>query len=254
MAEDLVKELTEIGLAEKEARVYLASLELGPATAQSIAVKATLPRPTTYIMIESLIKRGLMSSFQKGKKRYFSAESPELLTDLFEDQFISLKRKRENFLGLVPRMLSLVRLSDMPSVKMLEGIKSLQYIQNDLLAAKTPVDNIVSVDEARMLTPESDLGEYWQQLKKNGILIRTLYSKEVGDESFGKSMGCNWEARKLPKELFEFKGEITIYDDKVAALIIGGQSVGILIESVEIASTMRTLFNLAWDASEKYQV
>ncbi|MEY4744239.1 MAG: hypothetical protein RL272_184, partial [Candidatus Parcubacteria bacterium] len=71
MREDLAKELQKIGLSENEAKVYLAGLELGPSTAQMMAAKATVSRPTTYIMIESLIKRGLMSSFQKGKKRYF---------------------------------------------------------------------------------------------------------------------------------------------------------------------------------------
>ncbi len=60
------KELQNLGLTEKEARTYLASLELGPETAQNIAKKTGINRATTYVQIESLKKRGLMSEFEKG--------------------------------------------------------------------------------------------------------------------------------------------------------------------------------------------
>ncbi|MDZ4385041.1 MAG: helix-turn-helix domain-containing protein, partial [Candidatus Moranbacteria bacterium] len=75
----LEKDLQEIGLNEKEARVYLSALELGQSTVQDIAKKALVNRATTYFVIESLMKSGLMSSFQKGKKQYFVAADPDRL-------------------------------------------------------------------------------------------------------------------------------------------------------------------------------
>ena len=82
----LEKELQQLGLSDKEAKTYLASLELGPVSVQEIAKKSGLKRPTVYFAIEQLIKMGLMSSFEKGKKRYFSAESPERLVSLITAQ------------------------------------------------------------------------------------------------------------------------------------------------------------------------
>ena len=58
---DLIQELGHLGLSEKEAAVYLASLELGPAPVQDISHKAKVNRATTYVMIESLMGRGLIS-------------------------------------------------------------------------------------------------------------------------------------------------------------------------------------------------
>ena len=75
--DQLIAELTHLGLGEKEALVYLAALELGPAPVQDISHKAKVNRATTYVMIESLSTRGLISTFVKGKKRYYSAESPD---------------------------------------------------------------------------------------------------------------------------------------------------------------------------------
>ena len=43
----LDKELQKIGLSEKEAKVYLAALELGQASVQNIARKAEVNRATT---------------------------------------------------------------------------------------------------------------------------------------------------------------------------------------------------------------
>ena len=67
--DELKKELEHLGLSDKEARVYLAALEMGPSPVQDISHKAHVNRATTYVMIESLAARGLMSTFQKGKKR-----------------------------------------------------------------------------------------------------------------------------------------------------------------------------------------
>ncbi len=85
--------LQAIGLSEKEARVYLAGLALGPSTAQLIAAKATVNRPTTYIMIESLMKRGLISAFEKGKKRHFTAAPPEQLLAVLAHEREDISKK-----------------------------------------------------------------------------------------------------------------------------------------------------------------
>ena len=61
-AKTLEFKLKELGLAEKEAKVFLASLELGSSAVQEIAKKAEINRATTYVIIEKLMKKGLMSS------------------------------------------------------------------------------------------------------------------------------------------------------------------------------------------------
>ena len=47
----LVTHLKNIGLGDKAAKVYLAMLELGPASVLEIAAKASVNRPTTYLQI-----------------------------------------------------------------------------------------------------------------------------------------------------------------------------------------------------------
>ena len=60
--------LQQIGLSEKEARVYIAALSLGPATADQLAKQTGINRSTTYVHIKSLMAMGLMSTYEEGKK------------------------------------------------------------------------------------------------------------------------------------------------------------------------------------------
>ena len=93
-------ELRKLGLTEKEVRVYLASLELGPSSVLNIAQKTGLARPTTYEIVKSLENKGLFAETKQKKKRYFVAQSPERILGLLRVQKEKLKKKRENLLEL----------------------------------------------------------------------------------------------------------------------------------------------------------
>lgn len=60
MNEVLIRNLTEFGLSDKEARIYLALLELEIATAFDTAKHAGINRSSTYVVLESLKKKGLV--------------------------------------------------------------------------------------------------------------------------------------------------------------------------------------------------
>ena len=107
----LKEQLEKIGLAEKEAKVFLASLELGSSAAQGIAKKAGINRATTYVIIEKLMKKGLMSSVEKGKKTYFQTEDPKRLLKLLEEQEEGLKRKEEEFKKYLPELETLFNIA-----------------------------------------------------------------------------------------------------------------------------------------------
>ena len=98
----MLKQLQEFGLSENEAGVYLASLEIGKATADELSKHANVKRPTTYVQIESLMKKGLMSSVEKDKKTFFVPESPEYLRRLFEKNHQELKQQGKELDRMLP--------------------------------------------------------------------------------------------------------------------------------------------------------
>ncbi len=69
----LAQTLEHIGLSEKEARVYLALLSLESATAYRIAEHCDVKKPTVYVILEDLRKKGLVLKIPHAKKGLFSA-------------------------------------------------------------------------------------------------------------------------------------------------------------------------------------
>jgi sugar-specific transcriptional regulator TrmB len=50
----IIIQLKELGLTEKQAKIYLALVEIGKGTAYAIAKQAKLKRPITYVILEEL--------------------------------------------------------------------------------------------------------------------------------------------------------------------------------------------------------
>lgn len=254
----LEKELQKLGLSDKEAKVYLASMELGPSPVQAISVKAGVNRATTYVMIESLIERGLMSSFEKGKKKFFTAESPDQLVSLLHREEVEVKEKTRQMMEILPELKILFAAAEeKPRVKFFEGEESFRAIQDDILKSKhTSEDEIVALDEFYKVFPPADddhRKKMAEKIKSQNIKVRTIYTSEKGKILPAKEFGGQKERRYIPPDKFPFATEIVIYGNKVAFGVCRGKIIGVIIESREISDTLRDIFNLAWDGAEKYQ-
>jgi predicted transcriptional regulator len=84
----LEKQLEQIGFHEKEAKMYLACLQLGQDTAYHIAQKCGLKRATVYFTLNLLVERGLVSIWKTKKATLWRAANPKKL-------FTQIKRKKE---------------------------------------------------------------------------------------------------------------------------------------------------------------
>ena len=69
----LLRTLTDFGFTDKEARVYLALLELGEGNVTHIAQKTGLKRAIIYIVLERLMQQGYASRTGRGKVQRFTA-------------------------------------------------------------------------------------------------------------------------------------------------------------------------------------
>jgi sugar-specific transcriptional regulator TrmB len=250
----LEKELQKLGLSDKEAKVYLSSMEIGPSPVQSIAVKAGVNRATTYVMIESLISRGLMSSFEKGKKKFFTAESPEQLVALLHKEEAEVKEKTRQMMEILPELKILFSAAEeKPKVRFFEGIEGIEVIQEDILNSKyDTLEEIVSVDDFYRIFPphDKDHRQIFTQKKKD-VSFRAIYTSKQGP--FITSKERKHEMLFVPPEKFPFSTDIGIYGNKVAIASCKGKLIGVIIESKEISEALRAIFDLAWEGAKKYQ-
>lgn len=81
-----VKDIERLGLTEKEAKLYLTSLRIGPSTMQQLAAKAKIDRGTAYHVAKTLGQKGLFEQKEKGKKPLFGVTDPGQFYDYVADQ------------------------------------------------------------------------------------------------------------------------------------------------------------------------
>src|SRR3989344_4562656 len=128
------KELQALGLSEKEAKVYLAALVLGPDTVQNIAKKAGINRPTAYLQIESLKEKGILSEVEKDKKVLYMAESPDRLSSLLNTYEKELAFKKAELERVMPSLLeSFNKAGERPKVRFFEGKQAADLLRGEFL-------------------------------------------------------------------------------------------------------------------------
>ncbi len=246
--------LKDLGLSEKESVVYLSSLELGSSLIHEIAAKTQISRSTTYQVIESLMKKGLMFELTKGKKKYFAAAEPKKLMALLDIKQQEFEKRRKDLEAVLPELNDLARLSSgRPRVRFYDGKQGIRRIQNDILRTKDlgSIEEFVPLDEAYQLFPAHPRDHRHEMGKKINVPERMIYTSNKGRIIPPKKGPL--ETVFVPSEKFPFRTEITIYANKVALVMSGRQLTGMVMESEEVANTLRCLFGLLWKTLKKQE-
>lgn len=239
MQDQLVQVLTNLGLNEKEAKVYLAGMQSGTAVVSEIAQAAKINRVTTYDILEKLKQRGLVSFFTKKKIKYFTVTDPEVVLQEYEKRTDELRRS-------MPKFKNLLGETSHPRIRYFEGLEGIKAIYADTLNSSTEILNYSNSHEIRKNWPNYD-NEYVKKRIEKNIYLRGICPKDKEGEMV-KSLdhSSNREMRLLPNDQFNFSNEINIYDDKVAIISFKDELIGMIIESVEIANSQRAIFNMCW--------
>ena len=187
-------ELRKLGLNEKEVKVYLAGLELGPNSVQNIAKRAGLTRPTTYEIIKSLERKGLFTEGKEKKKRFFVAQSPERILGLLRTQKREIEEKEREFIRIIASLES--KYSKEGEIKVFKGRGGLKALEEIL--------SFSSSSEILVVNPRKNLKPILQKIKKR---LGELAIKEI------KS--------KLPGTLIVFDKIIFLPNKKQIGILIG---------------------------------
>lgn len=83
--------LTQLGLSEKEALLYLTLLRNGPSPVSLLAKRIGLKRVSLYPVLEALELRGLLAFEQTPVGRRYIPHDPVCLLDLLEQESADLK-------------------------------------------------------------------------------------------------------------------------------------------------------------------
>jgi sugar-specific transcriptional regulator TrmB len=156
-------ELKKLGLKEKEVKVYLAGLELGPNSIKNIAEKVKIPRPTVYEIVKKLEEKGLFVETKKGKKRLFVAQSPSQILRFLRIKKREIEEKEREFTRIVS-ILETKYSREKEGIRIFQGKEGKRAIIEILSLSPTPEILIVNPE----LNPISqrERKKIYQSIKK----------------------------------------------------------------------------------------
>jgi len=247
----LENDLKQIGLEEKEAKVYLAALELGPTNIQNLTKKSEIKRSTVYEMIRNLKLMGLILETTKGKRRLFIASEPENLKR-------SIKSKERILNNILPELIAISNVGFIkPKITFYEGKDGLREIYHNTLKIKGNVVLWVSSTQNIAETVGKEfLEKYIEKRTKKGIRTKSLHITSKGMYDYKYLNPATYketlrEVRFAPPEIV-FPNTIAIYDNSVSIINSKKESFGFIIESADYAQSMKVFYDLLWNISKPY--
>ncbi|MFA7209628.1 MAG: helix-turn-helix domain-containing protein [Parcubacteria group bacterium] len=247
----LEQDLKSIGLEEKEAKVYLAALELGPTSIQNLTEKSGIKRSTVYEMIKNLEKKGLVSETSKGKRRLMVASEPERLKQ-------SITAKERLLKEILPELKSLNNIGNVkPIIRYYEGKEGLRQIYKDTLTTKNKLTLWISPIQSMLETIGEDfLNSYVEERTSLGIWVNSVYitSQRVEDYKYLNPTTFEKTLRRIrfTSPDINIKNAMCIYGNKVAIISSRKEGFGFVMESADYAETMRVFHNLLWNISKPW--
>ncbi|MBU1178221.1 hypothetical protein KJ903_03290 [Patescibacteria group bacterium] len=242
------RSLQQSGLSDKEAKVYVASLELGSALASEIAKKSGIKRATVYVVLDELIKKGLVGTTKKDKKLTFVPESPGKLLVGIEDRKRHLEETEANVKTVLPELKSLFeRSGKVPRIRFYAGLEGIRQIIQEALEVGEDYCHIVPTKTYSQTMLNFAEG-YVKRKATAGIHTRVILDKIPWSlEHVKHDQEENRESRFIPAE-YDITTGVRIYGNRVA-LISYQNEIGVVIEDAEIAKMMQMFFEVLWNVS-----
>lgn len=241
--------LGEIGLTKNEIKVYLALNKLGLSTIGPIVGKAQITNSKIYIILEKLIKKGLVSHVVvNGKKRFKTADSHRLL-DYLDEKKKKIEEERLEILKILPTLLMEQKEdSNKREVEVFEGFNGIKTVRERTLQLLKKNDELLVLGASRFSTSQFEY--YWENYHKRrivkGIKCRYLMYEETRGKE-GKKRE-KWELTKVryiqnpPADPIR----VDVYHDYVDIAIDAITPFVISIKSKEVNGSFKKYFEMLW--------
>ena len=184
----------------------------------------------------------------QGKRRYFRSSDPHRLIDLVEDRVRRLEREKKKLERVIPGWeLLLAKSARKPKVSFFEGIQGIQQVYEDTLR-QPPGSEILayaSADDVYRHVPRF-IEQYIRRRVKKKIHVRGMLVDTPRARAHWQRHQHHLLKFKFIPKRFEFRPEVNIYNHKVAFMTFGEEFFGVIIESKEIYSYHKQLFELVW--------
>jgi len=238
--------LKKLNFSDKQAKIYLELLKLGPSSVRILAKNTEINRGTVYESLKDLQDKGLVNYYKKTTKQYFVAEDPEKLQDLVESQTEELEDVSKKLDSFIPELKSLYdKGGERPVARYFEKQVITKILEEVLEIAERSQEK-----EYRIYSAEGIRNEIYKNFEtfsdvriSKGIKVKVISIGEGGELR-------GLDERKFLKIQNQKPTYILIYPGRTAYISYNAKKelVGVVIENGGIYETQKQIFDSLWDS------
>lgn len=247
--EKMIEETVELlGLTAKERTFFVSAFSLGPATLKEIAKKARLERSTGYLIASRLKEKGFLQENFHGYRRLYATIEPKTLLRMMFARERKIGRKGLEFQEHLSELQVLYQATEIrPKIQVYEGKQGLEHIKADILALPQEILLWTNQESESLVFDERDHEDFIKERIKKNISIRVLaVDNRKGKTLREKDSGSLRETKLLPQAV-HFTAETYLYGHKMAIIDYKKDIFGVTIESEQIVSSQRAVFEMTWN-------
>jgi len=240
MNSELIPILQTYGFSDKEAKIYLTTLELGSSIVSTIARRSEIKRVTVYALLNDMKRKWWVNEITKDEIKYYSVIGPDLL-------WKQLEQKCDIFKEKIPELLSIAdKFGNKPKIQFFEWATWLKHLYNELLKNKEPLFAFLSDDD---IAPE--LQKYLNttfvvQRKKQGIHSSVIVRDTSANKQYLQSVKNDklTDVRLVKDDLAGIEWELILFwEDKIACALYASQELmWYTIQSKQLYTSLKSIF------------
>ncbi len=241
-----ITQLKNVGLNEKESKIYTTLLELKESSVAKISKKAGINRSLSYFILSDLEKKGFVSYIIKNNIKFYKPIEPQKILNLLEE-------KKKSFQSILPQLIELSKKSGVkPQIEILEGKEGIKTILNEVLRLKKEWF-AYNVPGKGPETLGYLIDNFENQRQKKKILLKVMCINTPQ----GKKRGADFSKMKFTqvkymKDAYESPASNWIYGDRFVIIFWYEDSpFAIRIIDRKLADSYKKYFNALWKVSKK---
>ncbi len=235
----------KLGFSDKNAKIYLTLVGLGPTSVRVLAKKTKLNRGTVYDGLKWLKEIGLVNYYEKESKQFFVAEDPDKLHALVQKQSDELQEVNKKIKDIVQELKSVHDEGGQRPVARYYEKGEIKKILEQILeiCEKSP-------DKSYRVYSDVAIREYLYdgfESFSDARIAKGITVKAIAIGGGGELRGL--DERKWLQIKKDSPTYIIIYPGNTAYISVNNQGdlIGVVIDNDGVYQTQRGIFDALWD-------
>ena len=248
--------LQSIGLSAKEVQMYITLLRSGTQPISYLAKKAGLNRGTGYVILHSLLSKGLVTKTVKRGVQYFSPLEPQQLVTYVDHRQKALMQAKQGIQSAMGQFIALMNpLTSKPKIEFFDGQEGARIVLDRTLRSKEKVlRSFLSIADIIDFLGAEYFSDYTARRIGLGLTLHALRTREKDREAILRDVRARRYVtstkdkrviRHIPDDL-AFPMTIYLFDTTLAVISSKDEGFSLLIESKEFTNMMKKIFDLLW--------